>query len=505
MRRLLLAACCVLATTLPALTPALGQTLRIALREDPDILDPTLARSYVGRIAFAGLCDKLFDLDEKLQIVPQLAISHEWTDSKTLLIHLRSGVTFHDGEPLDAAAVKYSLERHLTLQGSFRRSEISSLDHIEVVDPLTVRLVLKTPSAPFLTQLTDRAGMILPPKATEAAGKDFGLHPVCSGPFRFAERVAQDRIVLDRFPGYWDAADIHFDRVIYQPMPESAVLLANLQSGSIDLAERVLPTDVAAVKADPKLRIVTSPALGYEGITFNLGNGDRSKAAIDQSALLRQAFEAAIDRQALVDVVFNGMYQPSAQAVSAASPYYLASIPPPPRDLSRAQALIRQAGVPTPIAVSMNVPNTPDRTQEAEVIQSMVREAGFDLKLNLIEFASSLQAATRGEFETYLIGWSGRADPDGNLYAFLRSNVGQNDGHYSNPVVDAALDEARQTTDVAARRAAYMRMWGQLRQDLPIIYLENPVNIVGLSAKLTGFRAVPDGIIRLQHLTMGTP
>jgi peptide/nickel transport system substrate-binding protein len=198
--------------------------------------------------------------------------------------------------------------------------------------------------------------------------------------------------------------------------------------------------------------------------------------------------------------VFNGMYQPTAQAVSAASPFYIASVPPPPRDLARARALIRQAGVATPVAVTMNVPNTPDRTQEAEVIQAMVREAGFDLKLNLIEFASSLQAATRGEFETYLIGWSGRADPDGNLYAFLHSGVGQNDGHYANTVVDAALDAARQAADPDARRAAYTRMWGQLRQDLPIIYLHNPVNIVGLSAKVLGFRPVPDGIIRLQGL-----
>jgi peptide/nickel transport system substrate-binding protein len=498
MRRLLLAACCMLATALPAL----GQTLRIALREDPDILDPTLARSYVGRIAFAGLCDKLFDIDEKLQIVPQLATGSEWTDSKTLLIHLRDGVKFHDGEPLDAAAVKYTLERHLTLAGSFRRSEISTIDHVEVVDPLTVRLVLKTPSAPLLTQLTDRAGMILPPKATEAAGKDFGLHPVCSGPFKFTERVAQDRIVLDRFEQYWDAGSVHFQRVVYQPMPESAVLLANLQSGSIDLAERILPTDVAAVKRDPKLRIVTSPALGYEGITFNTGNGERSKAPIDQNALLRQAFEAAIDRQALVDVVFSGMYHPTAQAVSAASPYYIASVAPPARDLARAKALIRQAGVPTPITVTMNVPNTPDRTQEAEVIQSMVREAGFDLKLNLIEFASSLQAATRGEFESYLIGWSGRVDPDGNLYGFLHTGVGQNDGHYSNSVVDEMLDEARRETGVEARRALYAKMWAQLRQDLPIIYLHTPVNIVGLSAKLTGFRPVPDGLIRLQGLAL---
>ena len=499
MRRFLLAAACFLT----CFTASQAQTLRIALREDPDVLDPTLARSYVGRIVFAGLCDKLFDLNEKLEIVPQLATGYEWTDPKTLVLHLRQGVVFQNGEPFDAAAVKYSLERHLTLQGSFRRSEISTIDHVEIVDPATVRILLKSPTAPLLAQLTDRAGMILPPKATEAAGKDFGQHPICSGPFQFSERVAQDRIVLDKFPGYWDAKNVHFDKVIYRPMPDSAVLTANLRAGSVDLAERVLPTDVAAIEADAKLRIVTSPALGYEGITFNIANGDRSKAPIDRSALLRQAFEAAIDRQALVDVVFAGMYQPNAQAVSSASPYYVPELPPLPRDLARAKALVKQSGVPTPIAVSMNVPNTPDRTQEAEVIQSMVREAGFELKINLIEFASSLSAATQGNFESYLIGWSGRADPDGNLYAFLRTGVGQNDAHYSNAVVDDMLDRARQVSGVAERRALYAKMWQQERADLPLIYLWTPVNIVGLSAKLTGFKPVPDGMIRLQGLEMG--
>jgi peptide/nickel transport system substrate-binding protein len=495
-RRILLAVC--LLAAIPVVASA--QTLRIALREDADLLDPTLARTYVGRIVFSGLCDKLFDLNEKLEIVPQLATGYEWADPVTLIIHLRQGVTFHDGEVLDAAAVKYTLERHLTMPGSFRRSEIASIDHVEVVDPDTVKITLKSPASPLLAQLTDRAGMILPPKATEAAGKNFSQAPVCSGPFRFVERVAQDRVVLDRYPGYWDTKNIHFDRVIYQPMPDSAVQLANLRSGTIDLAERVLPTDIAQVKADPKLRLVTSPALGYEAITFNVGNGDLAKAPIGQNKLLRQAFEAAIDRQALVDVVFNGMYTPNAQAVSPASPFYIASVPPPPRDLAKAKALIRQSGVPTPITVQMNVPNTPDRAQEAEVIQSMVQEAGFDVKINLIEFAASLQAATRGEFQSYLIGWSGRADPDGNTFQFLTTGAGQNDGHYSSAVVDKELKSARESVDLEDRRGHYEVALHQLREDLPYIYLQSPVNVVGMSAKLTGFRPVPDGMIRLQGL-----
>ena len=238
--RFLLAASAALLLALPAAAQP-TQTLRIALREDADMLDPTLARSFVGRIVFAGLCDKLFDIDAKLAIVPQLATSYEWPDSTTLLLHLRPGVVFHDGTAMDAAAVKYSLERHLTMSGSARRGEISSIDHAEIVDPATVRVVLKSPSSPLLAQLTDRAGMIVSPKAAEAAGKDFALKPVCAGPFKFTERVPQDRIVLDRFPQYWNADAVHFARVVYQPIVNSAVRLTNLQAGATDLVEMILP------------------------------------------------------------------------------------------------------------------------------------------------------------------------------------------------------------------------------------------------------------------------
>ena len=146
-----------LCTVLLALAPMAlhaQSTLRVGLAEDPDVLDPTLARTFVGRIVFAALCDKLFDLDEKLNIVPQLATSHEWSaDSKSLTIKLRAGVTFHDGEKLDAAAVKYSIERHKTMPGSNRRGELAPVSTVEVLDPLTVRLNLSAPFSPLLAQI----------------------------------------------------------------------------------------------------------------------------------------------------------------------------------------------------------------------------------------------------------------------------------------------------------------------------------------------------------------
>src|SRR5438045_9221392 len=197
-------------------------TLRIGLAEDPDVLDPTMARTFVGRIVFAGLCDKLFGLYEKLNIVPQLATAYEWSaDNKALTIKLRGGVTFHDGEKLDAEAVKFNLERHKNTPGSTRRGELAPVASIDVVDPMTVRLNLSAPFAPLLTVLTDRAGMMVSPKAAKDAGEKFGAKPVCSGPFRFVERIEQGRIVLGRYTGYWNKGQIHFERVVYQPITDS--------------------------------------------------------------------------------------------------------------------------------------------------------------------------------------------------------------------------------------------------------------------------------------------
>jgi peptide/nickel transport system substrate-binding protein len=167
-------------------------------------------------------CDKLFDIDEKLQIVPQLATAYEWSaDSKALTLKIRPGVTFHDGEKLDAAAVKFNIERHKTMAGSNRRGELAPVATVDVVDPMTVRINLSAPFSPLLAQLSDRAGMMVSPKAAQAEGDKFGTKPVCSGPFKFVERVAQDRIVLEKYAGYWNKDQIHFDKIVYTPIPDA--------------------------------------------------------------------------------------------------------------------------------------------------------------------------------------------------------------------------------------------------------------------------------------------
>ena len=258
---------------LGAALPAHSESvLRIGLGADPDMLDPHLARTYYGRFVFASLCDRLVDVDENLKVVPGLAKDWSWSDDgKTLTMNLREGVTFHDGEKFDAEAAKYNLDRALTLKGSLRKSEISSIESVEVKSPTQIVLHLKTPDAALLMQLTDRAGAMMAPEA--AKKPDFAAHPVCSGPYKFDSRVSQDRIVLSRFDNYWNKDAYHFDKIIYLPIPDASVRLANLRAGDLDLTEGVAASDVKTVEADSKLTLAKVTGLGYQGITFNINNG----------------------------------------------------------------------------------------------------------------------------------------------------------------------------------------------------------------------------------------
>jgi peptide/nickel transport system substrate-binding protein len=477
-------------------------TLRIGLAEDPDVLDPSMARTYVGRIVFSAVCDKLFDIDEKLNIVPQLALSHETSaDGKEVTIKLRPGVKFHDGEPFDAEAAKFSFERHLTMQGSFRKPELAALDHVDVVDPLTIKLVLKTPFSPLIAQLTDRAGMMVSPKAAKEAGDKFGQHPVCAGPYKFVERVQQDRMVFEKFADYWNKDNVFIDRVVFLPIVDATVRLANLKSGGLDLIERVLATDIKDVRADKRLKLATALELGYMGLTINTGN-DKNKGPLNQSEKVRQALDLSIDREALNQVVFNGEFTPGNQWISPEHPYYQKSFPIQPRDIAKAKALLKQSGATLPVSVDFMVPKGAENEAVAQVIQSMAAEAGFDVKIRLLEWATSLKQAQAGEYQMFLLGWSGRIDPDGNSYVFLHTKAPQNESFYSNPEADKALEDARLVTDPAQRKAIYEKLTKTVLNDEPLIYLYHRKLLIAHTTKLEGYKQMPDGLVRVIGLKL---
>jgi peptide/nickel transport system substrate-binding protein len=488
---------------LAAASAASAQALRIGLAEDPDVLDPTLARTFVGRIVFASLCDKLMDVDEKLNIVPQLAQSWQWSaDSKALTMKLRPGVTFHDGEPFDAAAVKFNIERHKTMAGSNRRGELAPVSSVDVVDPMTVRLNLSAPFSPLLAALADRAGMMVSPKAAQAVGDKFGARPVCSGPFKFVERVAQDRIVFERYDGYWNKAAIHFDKITYTPITDATVRLTNLKAGQLDYIERVAPSDIEKLRADKKLKVARITEIGYQGITINVGKSERAKQnPLGRDARVREAFELALDRQGLVQVVMDNEATVGNQWVAPSNAYYAKNMPVPKRDVAKAKALLQAAGVPNP-SFTLVTPTTSDAQRLALVVQAMTRDAGFDVKIQATEFATSLNMADKGDFEAYVLAWSGRADPDGNVFSFDACKQPLNYSGYCDAETDALLTQSRTLREPAERKKAYEQIAARVLKEHPIVYLYHRNWLWAYNAKLAGVREVPDGLLRVAGLKM---
>jgi peptide/nickel transport system substrate-binding protein len=500
---LLVVALATVALAFPA-AAAEPATLRVGLQEDPDLLDPAQGVSFVGREVFAALCDKLVDVDRDLKIVPQLATEWAWSeDGRALTLKLRDGVKFHDGTLLDAEAVKANLDRYRMAPESKRKGELKPVREVITVDPHTVRIELTTPYAPLLAVLADRAGMILSKGALAKAGDAIGTKPICSGPYRFVERVAQERIVVERFPDYWNAAAIGIDRIVYTPVPDNTVRLANLQSGSFDIVERLAATDVKTVEADPKLHLVSSTALAYNVFSINLHNGAAADNPLGRDPKVREAFELAIDRKVLNDVVFDGRFVPSNQPEAPGTRYWDPDHPVPARDVGKAKALLAAAGTPHP-AFALTTANATSGLQLAQILQSMAGEAGFDISIRSIEAMTMVQNTSSGNYQAALAIWSGRPDPDGNISYWLACDGFLNWGKYCDPKFDGLLEAARSTIDPEARARLYRQATDIYMDARPALFLHHYTWLWGLSRKVEGFTPHPDGIIRPQGLKLAS-
>ena len=485
-----------------AFTAASAQTVRVGLAEDPDVLDPDLGRTYVGRIVFASLCDKLFEITPELEIFPQLAAGYDVAeDGLSMTIDVRPGVLFHDGTPFDAEALAYNLQRSKSLPGSNRASELSQVETIEVVDADTVRLGLTQPFAPLIALLADRSGMMVSPTAAEALGEDFGRSPVCAGPFKFVERISQDRIVLERFADYWNADAIAIDGVVFLPIPDSSVRLANLQSGDLHIIERAAPTDLGIIRGDAGLVLPSAASLGYQGLTINLSNPGPRDNPLSADVRVRQALEKAIDRNVINDVVFGGEFIVGNQPVPPSSPWYVDEYPVTEYDPEGARALLTEAGYDR-VSFELMVSNSPQSVQLGEVIQALGAQVGFDVTVRATEFATALDLMEQGQYDVFQVGWSGRLDPDGNIHSYHTCTGNLNETGYCDETTSQLLNDARGATGFDARYALYRDAGLRYLENRHIVYLYHQQLFFPHTAAMKGFSAYPDGIIRFQGVTV---
>ncbi|HEX6447646.1 MAG TPA: ABC transporter substrate-binding protein [Streptosporangiales bacterium] len=487
--------------------PKNGGTVTIGLAEAPDVLDPTVASTYVGRIVFANMCEKLYDVDAKLNLVPELAAAMPQISNggKTYTIKLKSGVKFNDGTPLDAKAVVTTLHHYMTDPKSARSAELSEVSDVTASGSDTVTISLKHPFAPLTAILADRSGMILSPKQLSKLGDKFGTDPVCVGPFKFKARPSSDQIQLVKSNDYYDKSKVHLAGVNFTVVTQPNVRAANLRSGDIDIADRVAPTDINTLKSASGVKLAPVTSLGYDSINVNIGNskgagkpGNKPVNLPLANAKLRQAFALSLDRDAINKVVNQGQYVPGCTAISPVNPYS-PDITCPKQDIAKAKQLVAQSGMKTPIKVKLIVQaaNT-EATKLGTVIQSMAKKAGFDVKIQPTEFTTALSQAQAGKFEAFNVGWSGRLDPDQNIAPFYDPTSALNYTGSNSPQILKLIAQERATTDMAKRKQIFKELAQATLNEGSIIYLDYPKVVMGYRTSVTGIAYYGDGMIRLK-------
>ncbi|MRX51629.1 ABC transporter substrate-binding protein [Paracoccus sp. S-4012] len=474
--------------------------LRIALADDPDALDPVSNSAQTGITVLNTMCERLMTTDPQLNVVPSLAESWSWSeDGLALTLNLVRDASFQDGTPFDSAAVKRNIERAM-VPGTQRYSDVSSISAIETPDPHTVVIRVSEPAAQLVGKLAERIGIILSPAALDREGDNIGRAPVCIGPYKFVSRVAQDNLVLEKDPEYRLADQFAFDRIIFRIIPDDSVRFANLQSGDVDLAEKIDPAMYETIEGDEGLDLIQSSAPNNQALMFNLANEGPL-----QDVRVRRALELSLDRQAIVDVAFAGRYLAANQFVDPGSPFYNADHPIPPRDVEAAKALLAEAGHTAPVPLRILVPNRTLPVRVAEMLQLMSSEAGFDTKLDVVDFATTLQLTADGDFESWgPIGPQFANDLDTLVQPVLHSTGGRNVGKYDNPDLDAVLDDTRSATDPEARKALFQKAAAIVAADVPLIYLYHQAPIFGFRSDLEGLHLTGDGFLELKGVTLGS-
>jgi peptide/nickel transport system substrate-binding protein len=470
-------------------------TLVVGLDDDPPQLDPHLSTAAVDRQVFHSIYDKLIDVDESLNFVPMLAEKWEITDEgKTYTFYLQKGVTFHDGTPFNAEAVKFNFERMMNPDsGSPRASELSAVETVEVVDEHTLKVSLSQPFSPFLAALSDRAGMMVSPTAVEEKGEDFANSPVGTGPYKFASRVKQDKIELEKNAEYW-GGEPSFEKIIYRPYSDENVRLTNLLSGEVSIISKVPPKDIEKLKGNTEITLSETSALGFQGLYLNNKTGPFSDKA------LRQALDLVIDRDAIIKVALRGTAIPAGGAIPPGTWAYSDTIKPTAKNIEKAKQIMADAGYPDGFEFTLKLNPKPVEEQISQMIQSMAAEAGITVNLEIVEFGAMLDDMDNFQFDAVRLGWSGRTDPDGNIFALFHTTGSINYG-YSNPQMDELLEQARTETDQAARKEIYTEAEELGKEEVPFIFIYHELDFKAYKNNLQGFRHIPDQMMRFHDVS----
>ncbi|MBV9748449.1 MAG: peptide ABC transporter [Acetobacteraceae bacterium] len=436
--------------------PKPGGALRVAAAANPSSLDPFTGRSGADHVFLFPIFDRLIDWEPAtLEARPGIAEFWSFTDPRTLVLSLRSGVRFHDGTACDAAAVKANLERGMGDTRSSVKPDLGSIDTVEASGADRVILHLKQPDTSLPLSLSDRAGMMFSPAALAASGTNSDRMPVGTGPWKFVQWDNNNQVILTRNPDYWRRDLPYLDGIQFKIIPELNTGLRSVVGGQNDLVYQVPSALIAAAKRDRSLVVEVGPSLSCNMLYFNYGLGPMAQLPV------RQAINYAIDRAAYSKLTTSslgeaaGIILPSqhwAYDKEAASAY--------PFDPAKAKQLLADAGFAAGVEIPAAAYSDQFSQQRMEIIMGMLEKVGIKLTLETGTVAD-LNAKLIGghRFGFNLSDWSGRPDPSVTYASVFESDAFYNEGKIEGvPGIDAAIVATRQSSDLAVRKAEFAKL-----------------------------------------------
>jgi ABC-type transport system substrate-binding protein len=450
-------------------------TLVMLIESSPTNLDPRIGVDAQSERIDNLIFDDLLSRGDNLDVAPGLAERWEISDPLTYVFHLHRGVKFHDGRPLTSRDVKWTFDS--LLQGRIRSTKgavYRFVDHIDAPDDVTVVFHMKEPSATLLWNLSDGAMGIVP----FGSGSEITTHPIGSGPFRFVSAETDKEVIVERNDEYW-GQKARLARVRFAVVPDATTRALELRKGSADAAINALtPDTVLTLQRNPALAVERAPGTVLAYMGFNL------RDPILRDARVRQAIAYALDRKPIIEYLWRGEAQPARSILPPQSWAYNGNVPVYDHDPGKAEKLLDAAGYPAVNGVRFHLAmktSTDENTRlMVAVMQQQLREVGIILDIRTFEFATFFADVTHGTFQLYSLRWiGGNEDPDIFEYAFHSAKFppnGANRGYYSNPKVDALIDQARREVDQAKRKSTYSELQLILADELPYInlwYLDN--------------------------------
>jgi peptide/nickel transport system substrate-binding protein len=474
-----------------------GTVLTIGIDVDAGTMDPRLARDTSAARMQDLLFNGLVRLDPQLVPRPDLALSWEFTSPTLLVMRLRPGVVFHDGQAFTADDVVHTYTTLLDQAfAAPRRALYTPITRVEAVDPLTVRFVLSQPYAPLLQYLDIG---IVPRGAATRLGAEFGNNPVGTGPFRLVQWQKGNRIDVAANDRYFRGRP-RIDGLSIRVIPDNNVRLLALESGDLAFIHSpVPPQDLERLRREGRFALEATTALGYTYLNLN------TQDPILSDVRVRQALAWLSDRQTISGQIFFGMDRPGESFLLPGTFYYSNQVNRYGFDLERANRLLDEAGWTRrtpggirekggqPLRLELITNIDPNRQQILEFLQGEWRRAGIEATVRVYDFAAMLNDLIAGRYQVSLIGWLLLTDPDRATFLQFRSNGASNYGKYSNPEVDRLLDQGRSETNPERRKEIYLRLAQTITADAPYVFLLYQGYVVIHDRRLQGFVVHPGG------------